>query len=83
MLQIEFGHNSFLKIFDGGSEHADLIASINKAIDGTKISSPRNQIFVVLDTSGNDGSLRFNAAVIDSKVQLKSNVNFYFLAFFM
>ena len=66
----------YLRMYDGGSEHAEIIGNITEAINGTKISTPRNQIFVVLDTSGNDGSIRFNAAVIDSKVQLKSNVDF-------
>ena len=58
----------YLKIYDGGSEHAEIIGNLNKAINGTKISTPRNQIFVVLYTNGkNNASIRFNARVIKSK----------------
>ena len=58
----------FLTIHDGGSEQAEMIASLNVAINGTKISTPRNQIFVVLNMNGNNNaSIRFNAAVIKSK----------------
>ena len=61
------GHNSFLKIYDGGSEQAEMIANLNEAMNGTKISTPRNQIYVLLDANGNNGSIRLNAAVIESK----------------
>ena len=55
-------------IYDGGSEKAEMISNLNGAINDTKISTPRNQIFVVLDTNGNNnGSVRLNATVIKSK----------------
>ena len=58
----------YLKIYDGGSEHAEIIGNLNGAINNTKITTPRNQIFVVLDTSGkNNTSIRLNATVIKSK----------------
>ena len=58
----------FLKIYDGGSEHAEIIGILSEAINGTKISTPRNQIFVVLDTNGkNNASIRLNATVIKRK----------------
>ena len=58
----------YLKIYDGGSEHADIIGSFNKTMNDTKISTLRNQIFVVLDTNGkNNSSVRLNATVLKSK----------------
>ena len=58
------GDNNFLKVYDGGSEQAKMIANIGAAINGTKISTPRNQIFIVLGINGN---IRLNAAIIESK----------------
>ena len=55
--------NSLLIIYDGGSEQAEMIANLNNA-NSTKISTPRNQIFIVLDINGN---IRLNAAIIESK----------------
>ena len=58
----------YFTIYDGGSEHAEIIGNLNETIIDTKISTPRNQIFVVLDTNGkNDASIRLNATVIKSK----------------
>ena len=56
-----------LKIYDGGSEHAEIIGNLIEAINDTKISTPRNQIFVVLDTNGNNNaSISLNATIIKS-----------------
>ena len=58
----------FLTIHDGGSEQAEMIASLNVAINGTKISTSRNQIFVVLNMNGNNNaSIKLNATVLESK----------------
>ena len=54
-------------IYDGGSEKAEMISNLNGAINDTKISTPRNQIFVELDTNGNNASIRLNATVNKSK----------------
>ena len=65
------GDNNFLKAYDGGSERAWNIANkANEAINGTKISTPRNQIFIVLDI---DGNIRLNAAIIESKYRKSSH----------
>ena len=57
-----------LKIYDGGSENAEIIGNLNEAINGTKISTPRNQIFVILHTNGNNyASVQLNATVLKSK----------------
>ena len=61
------GDTGFLMIYDGGSEQAELIGNLNGEINDTKISTPRNQVFVVLNTNGKNGSIRLNATVIKSK----------------
>ena len=60
--------NSHFLIYDGGSEEAEMIANHTEVMNGTKISTPRNQIFVVLQTNGkNNASIRVNAKVIKRK----------------
>ena len=57
----------YFTIYDGGSENAGIIGNLKESND-TKISTPRNQIFVVLHTNGNNNaSIRLNATVIESK----------------
>ena len=59
---------SLLRIYDGGSEQAEIIKTLNTAINNTKISTPRNQLFVVFDTNGNNAAnIRLNVAIIESK----------------
>ena len=58
----------YLTIYDGGSKHTDIIRSLSGAMNDTKISTPRNQLFVVLDTDGiNNTCVRLNATVIKCK----------------
>ena len=58
----------YLTIYDGGSEQAEIIANLNGAMNDTKISTPRNQIFVVLHANGNNNAnIRLNATVIECK----------------
>ena len=58
----------YLKIHDGGNENAEIIGYLTEAINGNKISTPRNQIFVVLDTNRtNNASIRLYATVIKGK----------------
>ena len=61
--------NIFFAIYDGGSEQAEMIANNNGIMNVTKISTPRNQIFIVLHTNkkNNASSIRVNAKVIESK----------------
>ena len=58
------GYTSFLMLYDGGSEKAELITKLNGTMKDTKISFPRNQIFVVLNTNA---SIKLNAVVLESK----------------
>ena len=61
-------NTGYLTIYDGGSEQAEIIANLNGAMNDTKISTARNQIFVVLHANGQkNASIRLNATVIQSK----------------
>ena len=54
--------------YDGGSEQAEMIANLSTTMNDTKISTPRNQIFVVLHVNGqNNASIRLNATISQSK----------------
>ena len=59
--------NSSLIIYDGGSEQAEMIANLNSAMIGTKISTPRNQIYAVIYTNGLTSKMNLNAAIIEGK----------------
>ena len=59
--------NSLLIIYDGGSEQAEMIANLNSAMIGTKISTPRNQIYAVIYTNGLTSKMNINAAIIEGK----------------
>ena len=61
-------NTGYLTIYEGGREQAEIIANLNGAMNDTKISTPRNQIFVVLHTNGQkNASIRLNATVSQSK----------------
>ena len=62
---MENDENHF-SIYHGGSEKAEMIANHTEILNGTKISTPRNQIFVVLQTNGKNtaSTIRVNAKVI-------------------
>ena len=54
-------------IYDGGSEQAEMIGNLNEAINDTKISTPRNQIFIALYTNSKNSSIQLNATIIQCK----------------
>ena len=61
-------NTGYLTIYDGGSEQAEIINTLNGAMNDTKISTPRNQIFVLLHANGNNNAnIRLNATVIECK----------------
>ena len=61
-------NTGYLTIYDGGSEQAEIINTLNGAMNDSKISTPRNQIFVVLHRNGNNNAnIRLNATVIECK----------------
>ena len=53
---------NFLKIYDGGSEKAEIISNLDIVL-----STSRNQIFVVFNSNGEKASISLNAKVIESK----------------
>ena len=57
----------YVTIYNGGSKQAEIIGNLYGAVNDTKISTPRNQVFVVLHTNGKNASIRLNAKVIKSK----------------
>ena len=59
--------DSLLIIYDGGSEQAEMIANLNSAMNGTKISTPRNQIFAVIYTNGQTSEMKLNARIVERK----------------
>ena len=59
---------SFLTIHEGGGEQAEIIETLNTTMSNTRISTPRNQIFVVFNTIGNNpATIRLDATIIESK----------------
>ena len=59
---------SILTIYDGGSEQAEIIKTFKTAMNNTKISTPRNQIYITFNTNGNDpANIRLNVEIIESK----------------
>ncbi len=61
-------NTGYLTIYEGGSIQAEIINTLNGAMNDTKISAPRNQIFVVLHENGNNNAnIRLNATVIECK----------------
>ena len=58
-------------IYDGGSEHAEELFNSQVSMnDSTQVivSTPRNQMFAVLNTNGQmHASIRINATIVKSK----------------
>ena len=58
----------FLNIYEGGSEQAEIIKTFKTAMNDTKISTPRNQIYITFNTNGNDpANIRLYVEIIESK----------------
>ena len=52
-----------LKVYDGGSNHSDLIKKLTGTYRNTKISSPRNQMFIEFETSSSVARRGFEASI--------------------
>ena len=50
MKQLEDGFD-FLKIYNGGNDYSNQIAELTGTYHKTKVSVPRNQMFIVFDTN--------------------------------
>ena len=53
------GHD-YIRVYDGGSNHSDLIKSMTGDYSYTKVSSPRNQMFIEFETTGSPHFTRFH-----------------------
>ena len=52
-----------LNVYDGGSKYSDLIKSMTGVYKNTKVSGPRNQIFVNFETSSSVARKGFKASI--------------------
>ena len=62
--QLESGFD-YLRIFDGGSQHSDLIYNITGSYINTKVSIPGNQMYVVFETRLSVTKKGFKASIQD------------------
>ena len=58
-----------LQIYDGGSKYSDLIKNMTGIHRNTKVSIPRNQMFVVFETSSIVSKRGFNASILENGIQ--------------
>ena len=65
-LQLE-DDNDFLSIHDGGSDDSEMVKKLTGTLNGTKISIPGNQMFVVFQTNEEIVRKGFHALIIESK----------------
>ena len=59
------GHD-YIRVYDGGSNHSDLIKSMTGTYGYTKISSPRNQMFIEFETSSSVARRGFEAYIYEN-----------------
>ena len=60
-----------MKIYEGGSEYADLVKSFTGIHKQTKVSVPGNQMFVKFETSSTVASKGFTAFIHRIGINLK------------
>ena len=61
------GHD-YLRVYDGGSKYSDLIKNITGTYRYTKISSPRNQMFIEFETASIVAKRGFNASILENSI---------------
>ena len=57
-----------LKVYDGGSNHSDLIKELTGTYENTKVSSPRNQVFIEFETTSIVAKRGFNASILENSI---------------
>ena len=67
MIQL-FSEFDYLKIYDGGSKHSDLIKSLTGSYNDLTVSIPRNQMFIAFETSSTVAKRGFNAAILENGI---------------
>ena len=73
--QIESGFE-YIKIYEGGSEYADLVKNITGIHAQTNVSVPGNQMFVKFESSSTDAYRKGFRAVIHKIGKLTSSIKF-------
>ena len=53
----------YLKIYNGGSDYSNQIAELTGTYNRTKVSVPRNQMFIVFDTNNSTTKKGFKAFI--------------------
>ena len=61
------GHD-YLRVYDGGSKYSDLIKSITGTYRNTKVSSPRNHVFIEFETTSIVAKRGFNASILENSI---------------
>ena len=61
------GHD-YLRVYDGGSKYSDLIKSMTGVYKNTKVSGPRNQIFVNFETNSLVARKGFEASIHENSI---------------
>ena len=62
MKKLEDGFD-YLKIYNGGNNYSNQIAQLTGTYHGTKVSVPRNQMFIVFDTNNSTTKKGFKALI--------------------
>ena len=60
--QLEYGFD-YLKIYNGGNDYSNQIAELTGIYNRTKVSIPRNQMFIVFDTNNSTTKKGFKAFI--------------------
>ena len=61
------GHD-YLRVYDGGSKYSDLIKSMTGTYRATKVSSPRNQMFIEFDSISIVAKTGFKASIFENSM---------------
>ena len=57
-----------INVYDGGSKYSDLIKSMTGVYKNTKVSGPRNQIFVNFETNSLVARKGFEASIHENSI---------------
>ena len=60
--------HDYLRVYDGGSKYSDLIKSMTGTYRSTKVSSPRNQMFIEFETTSIVAKRGFNASILENSI---------------
>ena len=61
------GHD-YLRVYDGGSKYSDLVEILTGTYTCTKVSSPRNQMFIEFNTTSIVTKRGFNVFILENSI---------------